>query len=136
MVTPERYAAKVDRSAGAAGCWIWTGHVHKHGYGLACIDGGKVYAHRLAWELAGRGALRAGSHLTHRCGRRDCVNPRHLALRQGSRMPSAKLTETTVRAARRRRDAGETLASIARSYGVSEAAVSFACSRRTWRHVI
>ncbi len=45
------------------------------------------------------------------------------------------LTADVVRSIRSRRDSGETYAQMAREHGVTEAAIRFACIRKTWRHV-
>ena len=48
-----------------------------HGYGRMTVDGGYVYAHRVAYELA-NGQIPAGHDLHHTCGNKACVNPAHL----------------------------------------------------------
>lgn len=54
---------------------------------------------------------------------------------KGDRCPSAKLTEAKVKEIRRRRSDGESLASLAREYGVSETGLSSAATGRTWAHI-
>jgi len=90
----ERFWARVDKSAGAAGCWPWMGHVMASGHGRVHFgQGGKspgTLAHRYAWELA-RGPVPDGLTLDHICHSNDlacdggvacphrrCVNPAHL----------------------------------------------------------
>jgi hypothetical protein len=48
---------------------------------------------------------------------------------------SAKLTEESVRAIRRRAAGGESQRALAREFGVSQPAVMQAVNRRTWKHV-
>jgi hypothetical protein len=59
------------------GCWLWTGHVMRHGYGLAWFMGKKKLAHRLSFEAFG-GESPEGAQLDHLCRVRCCVNPAHL----------------------------------------------------------
>lgn len=54
---------------------------------------------------------------------------------RGERIGTAKLTPARVRAIRRRVEAGESYASIARRLGVSKAAVGAAARGETWSHV-
>lgn len=53
----------------------------------------------------------------------------------GNLNPRAKLTENDIRAIRARRLSGETMASLARVFGVSTSAIDFICRRVNWRHV-
>lgn len=54
---------------------------------------------------------------------------------RGSTHHNAKLTEANVREARSRFAQGETLASIAREFGVTDGAIRGIVRRRTWRHI-
>lgn len=79
----ERFWAKVDQSAGPAGCWLWTGAIQqKTGYGyFAVTTGVNRIAHRFAYELT-VGPIPEGLELDHvrarGCSNRHCVNPAHL----------------------------------------------------------
>lgn len=55
--------------------------------------------------------------------------------RAGTGNGLARLTEATVREARRRRANGERLGKLAAEYRVSPATLSMAVNRRTWTHV-
>lgn len=59
------------------GCWLWTGAVHKTGYGLFNPGEGVVRAHRWSYEHY-RGPIPNGLHIDHLCRVRRCVNPDHL----------------------------------------------------------
>jgi hypothetical protein len=135
-------------------CWIWTGPKFR-GYGRARLNGRPILAHRLSWELE-YGAIPEGLEVCHDCPDRDnpsCVNPDHLFLgthtdnmrdagkkgrmgnARGERHHEAKLTAEDVCQIRRRRDKGETLASIARDFGISDVNVSYIAQRKSWRHI-
>lgn len=73
----QRLADQTDRR-GADECWTWTGSVNAKGYGLLWMPGGvRVYAHRLAYELA-VGPIADDLTIDHLCRRTGCVNPAHL----------------------------------------------------------
>ena len=72
----ERFLDKVEVSE--RGCWIWTGHLDKKGYGQFWYEGRAVWAHR--WSLwYWTGAMLDGLHSHHECRNPSCVNPEHLA---------------------------------------------------------
>ncbi len=58
------------------GCFIWQGTL-RAGYGMLLVDGRKVYAHRLSYEIY-VGQLEDGSVVHHICDQKLCVNPLHL----------------------------------------------------------
>lgn len=63
------------------GCWLWTGHVIRGGYGMwSYTDDGRtktVYAHRASYELV-VGPIPDGLVLDHLCKVRHCCAPAHL----------------------------------------------------------
>lgn len=61
------------------GCWNWTGHVDKYGYGRAWdpIRQRMQVAHRLTYMLE-VGEIPSGLVIDHLCRNRRCVNPAHL----------------------------------------------------------
>lgn len=61
-------------------CLIWTGAIHRSGYGAIALGGSRrEYAHRYAWERE-RGPIPEGLHIDHICHNRSCVNIDHLRL--------------------------------------------------------
>lgn len=77
---PERFAAKLDKSAGPDGCWLWTGATNGKGYGVLAVNVKvQYYAHRRAWEFV-NGPIPDGLHVLHRCDVTLCCNPAHLSL--------------------------------------------------------
>ena len=74
-----RFGSKITRRAN--GCWEWSGHRSRGGYGefRTSRDGVKTWhrAHRWSYELH-VGPVPAGLVLDHLCRNRACVNPGHL----------------------------------------------------------
>ena len=160
----DRLWEKVDRSAGADGCWIWTGAKGARGYGRITVveaDGKKIAknAHRVAWELT-HGPLLKGQLVCHNCPGGDnpsCVNPAHMFIgshkenmrdmakkgRQAFQSSpekialsrASKLSEDDAREIRTLSDAGFPLQDIAERFGVHRLTVIDVVARKTWRHV-
>lgn len=74
----ERFWAKVSKGDTDA-CWLWKGHITKHGYGVIQKKGRNslAKAHRISWEIH-YGAIPHGLRILHHCDIRACVNPSHL----------------------------------------------------------
>lgn len=60
------------------GCWIWTGTIGDHGYGIITLARGKGQAltHRIAYETWV--GLLGDETVHHKCATRACFNPNHL----------------------------------------------------------
>lgn len=58
-------------------CWLWTRPLTDRGYASFGYDGGKIRAHRFAYEQI-VGPIPAGLTLDHLCRVRHCVNPSHM----------------------------------------------------------
>ena len=123
------------------GCWEWQGAFDTKGYGRIVIDRREVRAHRFSYELA-NGPIPSGQHVMWRCGNSRCVRPDHLYLgrtpverarREAS--ANAKLTDTQVREIRSRAADGETMAELARGYGVGKTSIWRVVKRETWADV-
>jgi|SRR5690349_4774997 len=129
-------------------CWLWTGTKHKTGYGL--FDHSVQLAHRISWTCL-RGTIHGGLYVLHHCDVPLCVNPDHLFLGdsranlidaankgrtlKGERNPQAKLSVPEVEEIRYRVRMGEAQASVARSIGMSTAAVYRVASGQGWKNV-
>lgn len=149
--TAEGFWARLDRSAGADGCWAWQGHADRDGYGEVAVYGvGHLRAHRAAWFYT-HGTDPVGSYVLHRCDNPKCCNPAHLFLgtaadnhadsvgkgrhSHGVKHGMAKLDEARVRAIRAAADDGQTYVAIARLHGVSPQTAACVAKRSTWAHV-
>ena len=74
-----RFWQKVDRSAGDAACWPWTGGTGGYGHGIFYTEagGGLIHAHKWLWEQM-NGPVPPGLELDHLCRTPGCVNPAHM----------------------------------------------------------
>ncbi len=111
----ERFWAKVDRSGGPDGCWLWVGGDNGRGYGRFWLNGRYEYSHRVSWIIA-NGPIAMGLGVLHKCDNQPCCNPEHLFLgtqkvnaddmktkrrsASGHRHGRAKLSDADVGAAR------------------------------------
>src|SRR4051812_13783907 len=76
-VLAERLMGRVSMEP-FSGCWLWTGTLTDHGYGiLENGHGAGKGAHVVSYELH-VGKIPEGLELDHLCRVRCCVNPRHL----------------------------------------------------------
>ena len=61
-----------------SGCWLWTGFLHKSGYGRIAVSHSiSRFAHRVSYETF-KCEIPDGLELDHLCRVRCCINPDHL----------------------------------------------------------
>lgn len=72
---PERFWSKVRIDD--SGCWVWTAHTQKDGYGTFRLNGKEAKSHRLAYMVL-VGAIPDGLEMDHLCRVRACCFPGHL----------------------------------------------------------
>lgn len=78
-MTERDFWERVNKSEG---CWLWTGHFNRQGYGhlrFGPTPQKSTHAHRVSWTLA-RGPVPPGLQVLHECDVPACVNPEHLFL--------------------------------------------------------
>ena len=136
----------------ATGCRLWTGCVHKNGYGAIGVDGcGKSLAHRVAYELF-VSPIPDGLWVLHRCDTPACVQPTHLFLGSpqdnvddmrskgrgtiGDNHPNSKLTDQEVAIVRELYDfALASQKELAAYYGVGKQTINAIVNRKSRKHV-
>ena len=69
-----RISERVDVSGG---CWVWTRHVDRKGYGQLWYRGRAHWAHRISYAVH-VGPIEDGMTIDHLCRCPSCCNPDHL----------------------------------------------------------
>lgn len=135
-------------------CWTWTGSTDLKGYGnIRVRHNGTLLqrTHRYIYEITNNVTLTPEIFVRHRCDNRPCVRMDHLLLGtrleniqdavsrgrnvRGERVWTHKLTESDVLEIRKSSKGGETGASLARRFGVSDANVCTILKGRSWKHL-
>lgn len=141
-----RFWGKVDKTSGAASCWIWDGAKTTHGYGCGVYKGRVLGAHKIAYVLT-NGEVPAGMEIMHSCDNRRCVNPAHLSIGtkddnardkaakgRGPKKNPHKLTPDDVREIRGLRGKASS-GEIARRYGITQPYAFAIWGGRVWKNV-
>lgn len=79
------------------GCWLWTGHLHDHGYAMLRANGKNMRMHRWSYEHF-IGPIPRGLQIDHLCRTRCCVNPDHLEAVTGKENTKRGLSGSLARA--------------------------------------
>lgn len=127
-------------------CWPWTGTRTATGYGQIAFHGRQQLAHHVALSLDGR--IQPDYIVSHLCGNRLCVNPKHMRLTDakgnkadGRRLgeneshPLAKLTKEKVAEIFALHRAGQSQKAISERFGIHPQYVSLILSGRRWGHL-
>lgn len=133
--------ALVDMSGGKDACWPFTGVPNSEGRPYVQIDGKKVLAYRVVYELV-KGVELGKDIIRHTCDNGLCCNPaHHIPGNHLENMDDMKererhgLPHHTVRAILKCGDNGIPCASVANNFGISETTVRDIWSRKNYSHV-
>jgi hypothetical protein len=134
-------------------CWLFS-NAPSHPYGQIFIQGWDHFAHRFSKLIHDGRPDDEAPFACHTCPNRNCVNPDHLYW--GSQGDNNRDTESSVGGFRRKRgenhgnsklsaqdvlsiyksvEAGSTLASMAKKYGVDETNIKLIVTQKAWRHL-
>lgn len=130
----------------ASQCWNWTGSKSKGGYGRISINSKPQLAHRISYGIF-ISELSPELEVCHKCDNPSCINPCHLFAGthrenmadckkkgrarslEGEENKRAKLTRDDVIFIRR---SSMTNTALGKMFGVSNVAVSYARSGKSW----
>lgn len=138
----------IDMSEGDDACWPWKGSLRGgKGRPYFSVDGKKLIAYRIVYELFNGEELKEGEVVRHTCDNGEsgigCCNPAHLI--KGSHQDNMNdmkererhgLPHHTVKAIRKLLSGGQqTQQEIADKFGVSRETVSWIKNERIYKHV-
>ena len=150
-----RFWKKVDRSGS---CWDWQAAADPRGYGWFKLNGKRILAHRLAYQMV-VGDIPEGYDVCHHCDNPACVRPDHLFsgtradnmrdswqkgrshgrppyYPKGEQHSHHKLTRVQVLEIRRKYAVGGvTYRELALEYGVTFSNVGRVIRRDRWTHI-
>ena len=77
-MTEETYNNFLKQVDASESCWIWTGKIHKSGYGYLHHNRKFFYAHKFSKEYSLGRTINPGYECCHSCYNKLCVNPSHI----------------------------------------------------------
>lgn len=149
-MSDKEFLSKIDKKSKHP-CWLWTGHIMKHGYGKIQRKNKEYTVHRYSWVFH-NGEIPKGMLVCHKCDVRNCVNPKHLFLgtqqenitdmikkgrknaRKGSKVFCAILHEKDIPVIRKKISSGERLVEIANEYKIDVSGIYKIKNNKIWRH--
>lgn len=133
-------------------CILWPFSLKPNGYADVKIDGRMRYAHRIVCREAHGAPNDESLEAAHSCGKRNCINKRHLrwathkenhqdrithgTSNRGRTNGNAKLDERAVRIIRKAAGLGCGHQSLAEQFSISRRAVSSVVAGETWGWVL
>lgn len=153
LTTIEKLLTKTERQGE---CLIWVGDHSAKGYGYIRLNGKRLRAHRVMFEIH-HGHIPAGTVILHSCDNPACINIAHLKAGSqldnvhdmlnkgrankaaGERCASSKLTDAQVaeiRQSYKPRSYGHGSHALAKKYGVSKPTIRAILSGDSWKHLL
>lgn len=77
----EKVDGRTDKSGGPDACWPWLGGFGQYGQPSLQHNDRTLSVRRVVWELATKSPPSKKKWVKVTCGTKQCVNPKHLALR-------------------------------------------------------
>lgn len=125
-------------------CWLWPGP-YTSGYGELTIEGVRVLAHRLMWELHNNSFVPDNYMVCHMCDVGRCINPTHLfigtskdnqidACMKGRRSTAELSYEKAEEIRNIYKKGGMSERDLARSYNVHRSTINRILKGNAWRN--
>jgi len=131
-----------------SGCWNWSGHKDKAGYGYFWNGQTNQLAHRWMYEYTSQQNIPDNIVICHSCDNPSCVNPMHLFHGtqkdniQDSVLKKRKIvgeshvkSKLTVNDVVYIRSSTASLKELASTFGVSMTLISNVRNKKRWKHV-
>lgn len=125
----------------SCGCWVWVGCTDADGYGIIRHNGTNVRAHRASYQIH-KGETPSHLAVCHSCDNPCCVNPDHLFLGDETdnnrdavtkgRHKTGSVMNYEIAAQVRKAKEKLTGRTVAKQFGISEAAVSRITNFKRW----
>lgn len=150
--TIERFTKMIeDCGYNDSECWLYPGTINCYGRGMYKLNGKYWLAHRLSYTVF-VGEIPSGLNVCHKCDTPDCVNPNHLFLGTtqdnvddrvskgrsaiGERNWNTKLSSFDVEKIKSADFSTHgSKARMARELGISQTALGYILSRRSWKYI-
>ena len=124
-------------------CWLWTGGlVGRDSRPYFSVDGKKLLAYRIVYELITGETLVTGEMIRHKCDNKICCNPKHME--KGGHIQNMQdmkerqrhgMPHQTVRHIKKLILQGVPYSVIAERYGCSKSLISEIANLRAYAHV-
>lgn len=144
-MTEETYTNFLRQVDASGSCWLWTGNVHKSGYGYLNHKRKFFYAHKFSKEYSLGRTINPGYECCHSCYNKLCVNPDHI--REDTRKSNiidnvltgshntVKLSVEDVKSIRNMAKLGRSDKEIAQDFNVSRRNINDIRNYQSWKFV-
>lgn len=135
-VKRRRRASDVFRQVRIEGdCWIWTGTVHKDGYGVIKYNNKRMYTHLFMLKMLNGVDVPPGYEGDHLCRRRACCNPDHIEVVTKQENLRRRAGQLSPEQAKTIKTSSLSAEELAEQYNVTQAHVRRIKAGRRWRDV-